>query len=522
MNSHYVEHPNHGNWRAAGFEAMPYTDDFPEALLVLPESFDGAIGQGNASQITISIAERSTTSYLIIVRDNGKGLINRTRFLNWTAAKAEDNYHRNGHGLKKFLTKYDKNWETAKWEIWTRRRGQNVVRYSGPFKGHDTREDEYEDDTTTLMPSGFEIRIEFEKSILKNKSGADYSDPHKLRTALRELICTRYSENTLSKTEFIIHIEHHSLSASLHESSRANKWHSFEWYLEEGVRQGYIVELTNACQEISYDTWKWSCKTYYINKDGRADYPLKNEFLTYGVRNQSGSRAHISLEDRMIEAMPIHTLAGRDAPHNDYNGQISIVRFMPLVDGDYESLPIPSTTKVSFYEKCPQFEKFKEDFGALIAPKLGLKAVNWVKDNYPQPAAHPQSPPSPTTPANPIVQTSTSRIATAPTIKPTPTPTAAPTPTPAPKPKLIVVRPTPTPTSTPAQTAPPTKLELWGISINLSTTQELLIQNGNYSYNVPNCKQHCRDSLIHKINSCETKNDASSFLRKWVKLYKNE
>lgn len=512
MSARHKENPFEGLWRASAQEAVPYTEDFPEALLVLPELLDGAIGQGNAKQVTISLIAILKTKYSLSVKDTGSGIKNETRLLKWASAKEEDNYHRNGHGTKKFITKCDPNWATAKWEIWSRRVGGNVKRYSGPFDGLETPVEEFEDDTTTLMPSGTEIRIDFEMSILKSKSGTDYSDPNQLLIALRELICTRYSEARMTKTDFIVHIEHPSLTKPYHVSSHTHGWHSFEWHLQDGVKQGYIVKLPHASQEVSIDKGKWICSTFFINKDGRADYPLKDLFPTYGARNQSASRVHTFLEERMIEAINLHTLAGRDAPHNDYNGQICIVQFTTNKEGDYESLPKPCTTKVSFYEKDPQFVKFKHDFGKLIATKLGLPAVKWVKDNHPpKPPTPPSTPPSTPKPTpiptpGPIPE---------PTPKPTPKPTPAPTPKPAPAPPPKPPAPTPKP-------APPTKLELWGISINLSTTQELLIQNGNYSYNVPNCKQHCRDSLIHKINSCETKNDASSFLRKWVKLYKND
>ena len=45
----------HGLWRASANEGVPYADDFPEALLVLPEFIDGALGAGKASIIDINI-----------------------------------------------------------------------------------------------------------------------------------------------------------------------------------------------------------------------------------------------------------------------------------------------------------------------------------------------------------------------------------------------------------------------------------------------------------------------------------
>jgi len=42
-------------WRASAHEAVPYTNDFPECFLVLPELIDGAIAQGDASIVKINL-----------------------------------------------------------------------------------------------------------------------------------------------------------------------------------------------------------------------------------------------------------------------------------------------------------------------------------------------------------------------------------------------------------------------------------------------------------------------------------
>jgi hypothetical protein len=42
-------------WRSSAHEAVPYTDDFPECLLVLPELYDGSLNQGNATEIHTEI-----------------------------------------------------------------------------------------------------------------------------------------------------------------------------------------------------------------------------------------------------------------------------------------------------------------------------------------------------------------------------------------------------------------------------------------------------------------------------------
>lgn len=51
----------HSLWRASANEAVAYANDFPEALLVLPELIDGALGDGRASEICIDIDLRNCT-----------------------------------------------------------------------------------------------------------------------------------------------------------------------------------------------------------------------------------------------------------------------------------------------------------------------------------------------------------------------------------------------------------------------------------------------------------------------------
>ena len=69
----------HGLWRASANEGVPYSEDFPEALLVLPEFIDGALGAGNASIIDIKFNITNPKECELIVNDNGKGLISEKR-----------------------------------------------------------------------------------------------------------------------------------------------------------------------------------------------------------------------------------------------------------------------------------------------------------------------------------------------------------------------------------------------------------------------------------------------------------
>ena len=43
----------HGLWRASANEGVPYSEDFPEALLTLPEFIDNSLGAGGATVIEV-------------------------------------------------------------------------------------------------------------------------------------------------------------------------------------------------------------------------------------------------------------------------------------------------------------------------------------------------------------------------------------------------------------------------------------------------------------------------------------
>lgn len=79
-------------WRGSSHEAVPYTEDFPEPLLVFPEVIDGSLGQGKATAISIHIAINETTRIgVMTVTDNGIGIANERRLLQWAAKEATDN-----------------------------------------------------------------------------------------------------------------------------------------------------------------------------------------------------------------------------------------------------------------------------------------------------------------------------------------------------------------------------------------------------------------------------------------------
>ena len=341
-------------WRASANEAVPYTDDFPEALLVLPEWWDGAIGQGNATQIITRVKFLDNERCTISVTDNGVGVKNHTRLLHWAAKESTSNIHRNGHGTKKALTKFHPDYATAKWDIKFRLKDQNAVKIVAPFRGSETLINTIENDETTLFPSGTEISTEFNLSIL-----GKYNNPNSLLLALKELVCTRMSDEIIRKTEFIVITEKENII--LNESSLRHNWHSFHWHMNEMAQK---KQAKNTRKDIiNIDGGYWELDEYEISINGNTPYDLKKNFPTYGHKNMNCSRVHISLIGRMIEAIPYYKLwPDCETNHNRFNGRIAFVNFVLNNETDFEKLPMPCTTKVSFYPNNSVFKEFKEKF----------------------------------------------------------------------------------------------------------------------------------------------------------------
>jgi hypothetical protein len=333
-------------WRASAHEQVAYSNDFPECFLVLPELIDGAVAQGGATVIQIEIQLSENNNYLKVT-DNGKGISNTQRLLSWASKTSTNVHHRYGHGSKKCLTKWNKDYN-SNWHIKYRtrdRRGvsSSLFTYIGPFKGIKMQPIEDETDEINLMPSGLEWFIEFNQETLSN-----INSPEKIFNAIKEILLTRYDKKYFDKTEFIIKVN------NLQESSKDKKWITFQECVDEEVKN-------NNCKIINIHTEKFNegtmyYKKYLISRDGRGDFVLKTRFPTYGQKNMNCSRIHISLSGRTIEHAPYWKFIGnREANHNNFNGIIVFVNF----DGDFNELPTPCTTKVSFYENCPNFIKFK-------------------------------------------------------------------------------------------------------------------------------------------------------------------
>ena len=369
-----------GLWRGSAMEKVPYTDDFPEQLLVLPELYDGSIGQGNATEITTSFVEKENGQWTLKVRDNGRGIRNIPRLLKWSAPTSLDNYHRNGHGLKKALTKFAPDYATATWSIQWRNPGQSLNTVRGPFRGLETPIDTDEDncDTTTLMPSGTMISVDTDLTLL-----GSYQTPDKLLQGVKEIIQTRFSESDLRRIRFRVTARPRTGDVRTIDSE---DWHSFQWWVQRGVETGTIERVCEDEPHMSADA-PWLLSRYKIIVNGATMYDLKREFPTYGSKNQQTQRVVVALQHRTIEYAPLYKFLDKSVNHNNDNGTIVFVKF---VSPDLAKKPEPSTTKVSMYENNPIYKQFKIDLRRLLTsspppspPPQGIPGIPIVSPQVP-------------------------------------------------------------------------------------------------------------------------------------------
>jgi len=367
-------------WRSSACEAVPYTEDFPQCLHVLPELIDGAIGQGNATQVIITLILHENTG-ILKVTDNGKGIlgmVNLIRLLSWASQESTNVHHRYGHGSKKCLTKWCKDYNTAKWNVKYRtcdKRGNAgpLYVYKAPFVGIKKEPTEDDDEKNELLrPSGTEWEVEeFDRAILENVD---------VFSAIKEIIRTRYSKEHFMKTEFILKVSEVG-KADRQESSKdpSNDWRSFEECLLEEVESKKAECIYNSSTPFNNATMHYS--QYRLLVNGKEKYMLREQFPRYGTKGQNYARLHIAIAGRTIEIPKIYEFyEGRTNTHNDFNGYFGIVKFI-LDDSDdvrnYEQIPTPSTTKVSFDRNCPNYKKFVEIMYDIhrTLPSKKIKAV---------------------------------------------------------------------------------------------------------------------------------------------------
>jgi hypothetical protein len=334
-------------WRASAHEAVQYSEDLPECFLVLPEPIDGALAQGGATKISIVIDLGTRNSIRVI--DNGKGITNTERLLTWASKTSTDIHHRYGHGSKKFLTKWNKNYN-CNWYVKFRTcdkkgRSGSLFKYTGPFKGPTMLAEEDENDETELMPSGLEWGVEFDIETL-----GQVNTPQKVFDVIKELLRTRYSRKYFDKTEFTIEIT----SGDTVISETSKDWKTFQECIEEEVTNKNANVIHS--YTINDESVKMTYTQYEFTVYGKSkEYTLNKEFPIFGHKNQACTRLHIALDGRTIELAPLWKFySGKATSHNSTNGRFAFLNF----EGDFNKMPTPCTTKVSFYDQCPYYIKY--------------------------------------------------------------------------------------------------------------------------------------------------------------------
>jgi hypothetical protein len=333
----------HGLWRASANEGVPYSEDFPEALLTLPEFIDNSLGAGGATVIDVKFNITNPRECEFSITDNGKGLVSEKRMKEWSSKDVGSNSTENiyGHGAKKALSKFAPEYSTATWKMYWRkqdRRGLvgalNVL--SSPYNGLETVHIEDDKNDDICPEHGTRLTIKFD---IKVFGKFDTSDS--LMVAVQELIRVRYEPSQYQPYTINVKVINGTAVLDYKSTEMKSLRECLEAEIPTNVKKIYERELVQD-KTIAHVSF------YEIVTDGRS-YNIPG-LPTFGRKNMKASRVHIARHGRYIEAMPIAKFLGKEE-HNSLNGKIGFIRFTG------EELPTPCTTKVKMYEECPVFKK---------------------------------------------------------------------------------------------------------------------------------------------------------------------
>jgi hypothetical protein len=333
----------HGLWRASANEGVPYSEDFPEALLTLPEFIDNSLGAGGASVIDIKFNITNPSECEFSITDNGKGLVSEKRMKEWSSKDVGSNSTENiyGHGAKKALSKFAPEYSTATWKMYWRkqdRRGLvgalNVL--SSPYNGLETTHIEDDKNDDICPDHGTRLTIKFDIKVFGRFDASD-----SLMGAVQELIRVRYEPSQYQPYTINVKVINGTAVLEYKSTEMKSLRECLEAEIPTNVKKIYERELVQD-KTIAHVSF------YEIVTDGRS-YNIAG-LPTFGRKNMKASRVHIARHGRYIEAMPIAKFLGKEE-HNSLNGKIGFIRFTG------EELPTPCTTKVKMYEECPVFKK---------------------------------------------------------------------------------------------------------------------------------------------------------------------
>jgi hypothetical protein len=352
-------------WRAWAKSDIPYTADFPEALLTFTEFIDNSLGKGKATKVWVEIIIIDSHRAIIIIRDNGVGIDshgNLERFIIIASPESSDGNHRYGMGRFCALTKFAPTYSTAKW--WatfkfdenTSHMKQISYPWSSPSAMMNSMKKVPIDDSNRDI--GLEMVIEFNPSeILKDLA----MNPAKLFEKMKERLTTKYGKALLESFELDLTVRYGATVVT--ENSRRDNWKSFEQTLNELPSSSCSVVFN---KKIKYANLDVQVTQYRLGTSKKCPHliALKKAFPTFGSRNENGQRVHIYNDDRLIESRAKYLMDGRKG-HDTQNDEIVILKTVSTPE-TFHLQPEPSTIKVSVLKNCKNldsiYKNFREEF----------------------------------------------------------------------------------------------------------------------------------------------------------------
>lgn len=352
-------------WRAWAKSDIPYTADFPEALLTFTEFIDNSLGKGKATKVWVEIIIIDSHRAVIIIRDNGIGIDshgNLERFIVIASPESSDGNHRYGMGRFCALTKFAPIYSTAKW--WatfkfdenTSHMKQISYPWSSPTAMMNSMKKVPINDSNRDI--GLEMVIEFNPSeILKDLA----TNPAKLFEKMKERLTTKYGKALLESFELDLTVRCGATVVT--ENSRRDNWKSFEQTLNELPSSSCSVVFN---KKIKYANLDVQVTQYCLGTSKKCPHliALKKAFPTFGSRNENGQRVHIYNDDRLIESRAKYLMDGRKG-HDTQNDEIVILKTVSTPE-TFHLQPEPATIKVSVIKSCKNLESiyniFREEF----------------------------------------------------------------------------------------------------------------------------------------------------------------
>jgi hypothetical protein len=340
-------------WRAAANDSMMGSGDFPEPILMLIEVLNGPKGRPTYHEFCYKMRSDGQTE--IRITDDGAGMSRRDsgRFLTWSSPTSVDAHSKYGHGTKKFLAKHGS--YTMPWTVDTRdERASDITRYIGPWNAERTECDvALAEEVADFPRTGFRISLTCDTNKLFNHG--ESASAEILFNRIKELICTRKSQSVLDTIDYRIRIESPDGSV-IEENSHAAGWLSFKATLEGLASRPHYAGVDMILQrDFGLVDGKSNLRitTFCVGLEN------VEGFSAYGSRvGEKLTRIHFFNNDTMIVAVDPRSITGSGRYTNSHF--VTFVECTPIDPTNpahLDAMPTPATTKVSFRDDCPVFQK---------------------------------------------------------------------------------------------------------------------------------------------------------------------